>query len=58
MKVGDLVKHLTDGALGICTGVDKQIDQYTVTWFDCHGYQTPYNASAVACHIEVINEAR
>ena len=56
MKVGDLVKHRSDGELGICVGVPQgETDfEYLVTWFDWVNLTVSYNASAAKCHDEVV----
>ena len=58
MQPGDLVRHRADGALGICTSVDKQLSECRVAWFDCGSFQTPYRFEDFATVIEVVSESR
>ena len=56
MKIGDLVKHRSDGELGVCVGVPSGSTgfEYLVTWFDWVNLTVSYNIAAAKCHVEVL----
>ena len=56
MKIGDLVKHRSDGELGVCVGVPSGSTgfEYLVTWFDWANLTVSYNIAAAKCHVEVL----